>query len=92
MTGVADGVGARGTRMRLVQTRAASGAIPAGLRAVMRAVRAGGTLSAHGVAAAGAAANHAPAWTASAAVRAVPVVPDVRLAFTRLESYRAADG
>lgn len=69
--------------MRLVQTRAASGAIPAGLRAVMRAVRAGGTPSAHGVAAAGAATNHAPAWTASAAVRAVPVMPDVRLAFAR---------
>lgn len=87
MAGVADGVGARGTRMRLVQTRAASGAVPAGLRAVMRAVRGGGTLSAHGVAAAGAVANHAPAWTASAAVRAVPVMPDVRLALARLDKY-----
>lgn len=71
--------------MRLVQTRTASGAVPAGLRAVMRTVRAGGTLSAHGVAAAGAPANHAPAWTASAAVRAVPVVSDVRPALARLE-------
>lgn len=88
MTGVADGVGTRGARMRLVQTWAAPGAVPAGLRAMMTAVRAGRTLSAHGVAAAGAAANHAPAWTASAAVRAVPVVPDVRLAFARLKLYR----
>jgi hypothetical protein len=54
--------------MRLVQTRAASGAIPAGLHAVMRAVRTGRTLSAFGVATASAATNHAPAWTASAAV------------------------
>lgn len=88
MTGVADGVGARGARMRLVQTRAASGAVPAGLRAVMPAVRADRTLYAHGVAAAGAAANHAPAWTASAAVRAVPVMPEaVRLTFADLNKY-----
>lgn len=86
MTGVADGVGARGARMRLVQTRAASGAIPAGLHAVVRAVRAGGTLSAFGVAAASAAANHAPAWTASAAVRAFPMVPDARPGFACLET------
>lgn len=72
--------------MSLVQTRAASGAVPAGLRAVMRAVRAGGTPFAHGVAAASATANHAPAWTASAAVRAVPMVPDVRPALGRLET------
>lgn len=87
MTGVADGVGARRARMGLVQTRAASGAVPAGLRAVMRAVRAAGASLAHGVAAASATANRAPAWTASAAVRAVPVVPDVRPALGRLNKY-----
>lgn len=92
VAGVADGVGARGARMGLVQTGAASGAVPAGLRAVMRAVRAGRAPLAYGVAAASATANHAPAWTASAAVRAVPVVPDVRPALGRLETQRAADG
>lgn len=86
VAGVADGVGARGARMGLVQAGAASGAVPAGLRAVMRAVRAGGAPLAHGVAAASATANHTPAWTASAAVRAVPVVPDVRPALGRLET------
>lgn len=93
MAGVADGVRVRCARMRLVETRAAPGAVPAGLRAVMRAVSAGGAPSALGVAAASASANHAPAWTASAAVRAVPMVPDVRPAFSRLESIRkTADG
>lgn len=86
MAGVADGVRARGARMGLVQAGAASGAVPAGLHAVMRAVRAGGAPFAYGVAAASAAANHTPAWTASAAVRAVPVVPDVRPALGRLET------
>lgn len=86
MAGIADSVGARGARMRLVQTQPASGAIPAGLHIMMRAVCAGRTLSAFGVATTSAAANHAPAWTASAAVRAVPVVPDVRPAFACLKT------
>jgi len=88
MAGVADGVGARCARMSLVQTRATSGAIPAGLRAVMRAVRTAGAPLAYGVAATSAPANHAPAWTASAAVRTFPVMPDVRPALNRLETER----
>lgn len=86
MTGVAHGVGERRARMRLVQTRTASGAVPARLSVVMRAVSAGGTLAALGVTAARTPANHSPTWTASAAVRAVAVVPDVRPALARLES------
>lgn len=74
--------------MRLVEARAAPGAVPAALRAVMRTVSAGRTLTALGVAAANASANHAPTWTTSAAVQAAPMVPDVRPALNRLKSIR----
>jgi len=88
VAGIAYSVGTRTARVRLVETGAASGAVPAGLSVVMWAVCTGGTLAALGVAAAGATADHTPAWTASAAVRALPMMPDVRPAVARLESQR----
>jgi len=88
VAGIAHSVGTRATRVRLVEAGAASGAVPAGLSVVMWAVCAGRTLAALGVTAAGATADHTPAWTASAAVRALPMVSDVRPAIARLESQR----
>lgn len=72
--------------MRFVETYAAPGTVPTGLHVMVRAVCARKTFSAFGVAAARTAANHAPAWTASAAMRAIVLVPDVRPALSCLKS------
>lgn len=71
--------------MRLVEAWAASGADPARLGAMMRAVGTGYAFPALGVAATDATIHYAPTWTASAAMATAFLVSDARSGFAHLE-------